>query len=175
MRGPGLASMIAILMMASCARQVASPPYIETNVAQGDVSFITYSYDVIRFDLDESRLAVAQAADPEVKEVATSLIEIAGEFRGMIAPAADRAGIEPPNELNNDLERRLDAIRPLSGMAFDRAYVADQIASHQDAFAHVTQMIGATVDPDLNRLLRRSVVQLQASLERLRALQRRLG
>ncbi len=164
-----------LVLPAACARQVASPPYIDTNVGSGDVSFITHSYDVIRFDLDESQLALTRSKSSEVKELAAYLIETAGEYRGMIQPAAERAGISPPNELNADLEQRLERIRSLSGVAFDRAYVADQIVSHEDAFKHATSMIGETVDKDLNRLLRQSIVQLQISLDRLRALQPRLG
>ena len=164
----------AAIAIVGCRRQEASAPYISQTIGEGDVRFITDAYNLTMFDRDEGMLAPARTRNPAVLDMASYLARTGTHYQDLIRPAAARKGIEPPQVLDPKLQGRLGHTQQLDGVAFDRAYVDDQIYSHQTIFDRASELVGTTQDPDLNRLLRESLGQLQRSLERLHVLQDRM-
>ncbi len=162
----------ALLLLAACQNQNAKPT--ASNVNPAEVQFTTDAYQIIEFDRQEGALAKTQAKTPAVKAISDQLTNQANEFASRLAPTAAAASITPPSILRNDLRVRLGHMRLQQGQDFDRTYVADQIASHEELLQMQGGASGGTVSPEFATLMRQGTSLVQENLEKLRALQGQL-
>jgi len=163
----------ALLLLAACQAQNAQPTSSGVNPAE--VSFTTNAYQIIEFDRQEGALAQTEAKNPMVKALAQQLTNQANDFAAHLAPTAAAASIQPPAVLRNDLRVRLGHMRLQQGLDFDRAYVADQIASHEEALRLEEAMSGSQVSPQFATLMQQGQALLRQNLETLRGLQSQMG
>ena len=88
------------------------------------------------FEVEAAKIAVAKAADAEVKAFAeTMLADHTKAQEEMIAAAkADKVEIAEPS-MDGEQDGMLDKLKPAGGEVFDRLYVETQVAAHQRAVA----------------------------------------
>lgn len=163
----------AALLLAACGQNAQSHS-TDATANPAEVQFTTNAYQIIEFDRQEGALAQTEAKDPEVKALAQQLTAQADEFAARLAPAAAQANITPPRVLRNDLRVRLGHMRLQQGLDFDRAYVADQIASHEEVLRMEDVMGNEGVSPQYTALMQQGNGLLRTNLERLRALQAKM-
>ena len=163
----------ALLLLAACNNQSAKPTSSAANPAE--VQFTTDAYQIIEFDRQEGALARTQARSPAVKAISDQLTSQANEFAARLGPTAAAASIKPPSILRNDLRVRLGHMRLQQGLDFDRTYVGDQIASHEELLRMQGGMNEGTVSPQFATLMRDGTNLVRENLEKLRALQRQVG
>ncbi len=171
-----LTAAAALLLLAACNNQNAKPTSSGASVNPAEVQFTTDAYQIIEFDRQEGALAKTQAQSPAVKAVSDQLTSQANGFAERLAPIAAAASITPPRILRTDLRVRLGHMRLQQGLDFDRTYVADQIASHEE----LLRMQGGVSDegavsPQFATLMRDGTSLVRDNLEKLRALQRQVG
>jgi predicted outer membrane protein len=169
-----LSAAAALLLLAACQGQNAQSHSTDANANPAEVQFTTNAYQIIEFDRQEGALARTEARDPEVKALAQQLTAQAEEFAARIAPAAADANITPPRVLRNDLRVRLGHMRLQQGLDFDRTYVADQIASHEEVLRMEDVMSNEGVSPQYSALMQQGNGLLRTNLEKLRALQAKM-
>ncbi len=158
-----------LLLLAACQTPVAQSTNSATNPAE--VQFTANAFQIIQFDQKEGALAQTQARDPRVKTLAQQLTNEANEFAARLGPVASAAGIKPPTELRNDLRIRLGHMQLQQGLDFDRTYLTDQIASHEEATMMQDSMSGASVSPQFATLVQQGQAIIRRNLDTLRALQ----
>jgi putative membrane protein len=95
------------------------------------------------FEMESSRLALQKASSDAVKGYAELMLEEHGKSSEELKAAAGAAGISPPATLPQPMQAKLAALSGLSGAAFDRQYVADQRAGHQQTLALVNQYLAS--------------------------------
>jgi predicted outer membrane protein len=166
-------SAAAFLLLAACQNQNAKPTSSAANPAE--VQFTTDAYQIIEFDRQEGALARTQAKSPAVKAISEQLTSQANDFAARLAPTAAAASIKPPSILRNDLRVRLGHMRLQQGLDFDRTYVGDQIASHEELLRMQGGMNEGAVSPQFATLMRQGRSLVQENLENLRVLQRQVG
>lgn len=84
-----------------------------------------------------ARLAAQEAEDEAVREFAEGLLEDYTERSEALSGLAEEHGVEPVAALDPVSERRLEALRGLSGPAFDAEYVAGQVpALYGEGWVH---------------------------------------
>ena len=166
---PLLAASVAL---AGCQTTQASASSPSGDMGASDLEFVTNAFDIIAFDRDECGLAQTQARSPEVRAIAGKLLAEANQFDAELRPVAAESGIKPPTVLPSRLRIRAARLRLGQGVDFDRAFLADQIASHQDIlnFQYVV-LSTATSNPRLADLSRRGDALVRANLAQLQALQ----
>ncbi len=169
----GLPVAAALLLLAACQGQNAQPTMSGANPAE--VRFTTNAYQIIEFDRQEGALAQTQARNPQVKALAQQLTSQANEFASHLAPTAEAASITPPRVLRNDLRVRLSHMRLQQGLNFDRTYIADQIASHEEVLLMEDGMSNEGVSPQFLALMQQGTGLLRTNLDKLRALQAQMG
>ncbi len=140
------------------------------SASPAEVAFITNAYQIIKFDQEEGALARTEAKDPRVKALAERLVDEANQFEAQLAPLAASAGITPPNILRNDLRVRLGHMRLQHGLDFDRSYLDDQIASHEEALRQEEAMRTQENGSRFADLSDHGEVLLKTNLQALRAL-----
>ena len=163
----------AVLLLAACQGPTATPTTSGVNPAE--VKFTTNAYQIIQFDQQEGALAQTQARNPRVKALAQQLTNEANDFATQLGPVAANAGIKPPTELRDDLRVRLGHMRLQQGLDFDRTYLADQIASHEEELAMQGSMAGSGVSPAFADLAQKGPALVRRNLDTLRALQAEIG
>lgn len=167
-----LALAAALLLLGACQSQNAQSTSGNANPA--DVQFTTNAYQIIEFDRQEGALAQTQAKSPEVKAISQQLTSQANDFATRLAPTAMAASIRPPSVLRNDLRVRLGHMQLQQGLDFDRTYIADQIASHEELL-RMEGMNRGEASPQFATLMRQGTSLVQQNLDQLRALQSRMG
>ena len=168
-----LSAAAAILVLAACQSQNAQSTASDANPAE--VRFTTDAYQIIEFDRQEGALARTQAQTPAVKAIAQQLTSQANEFATRLAPTAAAASIKPPSILREDLRVRLGHMRLQQGLDFDRTYVTDQIASHEELLRMQGGVNPGAVSPPFATLMRDGRSLVQENLEKLRVLQRQMA
>ncbi len=157
--------------LAGCqATQASSPSGVD--LSPSDLEFVTNAFDIIAFDRDQCTAAQTQAKSPEVRALAVKLLAEANQFDAELRPVAAESGIKPPTVLPLRLRTRAGRLRLGQGVDFDRAFLADQIASHQDTLNLQESVINApSSNPKLADLSRRGYALVRANLAQLQALQ----
>lgn len=101
-----------------------------TNAAGSPEMFVTQAAIGNQFEIEESRLAVKRSKSPEIKKFAERMITDHGkagkELKQIVAK--DKLG-KAPAKLDADHQASLEALRKDKGADFDKAYVADQLAT----------------------------------------------
>ena len=162
-----------LLLLAACQGSVATSTGGAANPAE--IGFTTNAFQIIEFDRREGKLAQTQARDPRVKALAQQLTTEADDFAALLAPVAANQNIRPPTELRDDLRIRLGHMLLQQGLDFDRTYVADQIASHEEAVRMQESMSSTNVSPAFAELIQKGQVLVRRNLDALRALQAQMG
>ena len=136
-----------------------------------DTDFVMTSYDIIQLDDQEGQLAAMQASDPRVRQVALDLISKAEAMDPKLDTVIGTDGITPHGQLSDQMQSRATALSALSGKAFDQAYLADQIRSHQRGVAVFQTEASNTQHKQLRDLANASLPVVQDSLTKLQAIQ----
>ena len=170
----GLPAAGVLLLLAACQGPAAKPTS-GSSANPAEVAFTTNAFQIIEFDRQEGKLAQTQARNPRVKALAAQLTDEANGFAAKLGPVAANAGIRPPTELRNDLRVRLGHMQLQQGQDFDRTYVDDQIASHEEEVMMQDAMGGAGVSPPFAELRSQGQDIIHRNLDTLRGLQAQLG
>jgi predicted outer membrane protein len=121
-----------LLALAAC-KSTGATSMGDMNAA--DLDFVTNGWNLVHFQIEESELAQTYAQSPEVKALAAKLLADARLAQEKFEPVIRAAGITQPSELRTDLRIRLLHIRRDHGLDFDRSFISDQIASHEEFLA----------------------------------------
>jgi putative membrane protein len=88
------------------------------------------------FEIESGKLAQQKSSSSAVKGFGGMLVEEHTKSSTELKAAAAKVpGVALPVVPPPELQARLDALRGLSGEAFDRQFIADQTASHQQTLA----------------------------------------
>jgi len=110
-----------------------------------------------------------------VKALAQQLTDGANGFADKLGPVAADAGVRPPALLRNDLRIRLGHMQVQQRLDFDRTYLTDQIASHEEEKVVQDSMSGAGVSPAFATLVEQGQDIIRRNLDTLRSLQAGMG
>jgi putative membrane protein len=98
-----------------------------------ELDFVTRASNANLFAIEESRLALDRAHDPQVKTFARRSVEDHAKAEAELQAEAKGSGAAVPTKLDREHQARLTALRGKSGAAFDQAYGADQGENHSNA------------------------------------------
>lgn len=168
-----LTAAAALLSLAACQSPTAQSTSGAAHPAE--VAFVTNAYQIIKFDRELGDLAKTEAKDPRVRALAERLVDEANQFASRLDPVAASAGIKPPGILRDDLRVRLGHMRLEHGLDFDRTYLDDEIASHEEALREENAMMTQEAGSRFATLAEHGEVLLKMNLEALRALRQDLG
>lgn len=123
------------------------------------------------FEIDSSRLALEKSQSADVKKFAQAMIEAHTASTAKLKAAGTKAlpAIRPATLLPDDLQTRLDALKPQSGTTFDQAYMADQIAGHEATLSALQDYAASGEVPSLKSFAAEMVPIVTSHLERARA------
>jgi len=116
-------------------------------------------YDQVNgFDIETATLGAVQGQSQEVRALAAMVLRDHSMVRQMARDLAQRLGVayDVPEQdaAAQGHARALTVLRGKQGAAFDRAYVAHEIAFHRGAIKAVKEtLLPSVTDPDLKKLI----------------------
>jgi putative membrane protein len=154
------AGVLGLLLLAGAARAAQFNP---------EVDFVTRASRLDALAGAETRLALARGRQPKVKAFAQKLA--AGDHdAASLQAAAAGSGAKLATALDADGQKRLAALQARSGDAFDKAYVADQLAIHSDALTLYADYMLLGDNEKLKALAIRMIPLVEAQLKQTQTL-----
>jgi putative membrane protein len=132
-------------------------------------------------DIDAGELAKSKAQSPKVKEFAQLMITDHTGVNKQATALVTRLKVTPePNDTSKALKQGGDAnlanLKTLSGAAFDKAYVAHEVAYHQQVIDALDKtLVPSAQNAELKALLVKVRPAFVAHLEHAKHLQAELG
>ena len=126
-----------------------------------------------QFEIQSSRLAQTRARSAEVRNFGAMMVRDHGMTTRELMRAVSRTGRTPPPPppLRPDQQAKVNDLASLRGRQFDRVYIDQQVASHQEAL-DLMQAYAANGDvPPLRRAAEKAVPIVRHHLEMAQGLQ----
>ena len=178
----------AVLALAGCGRSndAAQSDTMTTNTAvdgttvpgtasipaSGAQSFANIAAASDAFEIETSRLALANGASAAVKSYANKMIEAhtASTAKLKTAAAGTTPAITPDPALSIEQQQKLDQLKALNGAAFDQAYKTEQAAGHQQTLDALKAYAASGDAPQLKTFASEMVPTVTAHLNMAKAM-----
>jgi putative membrane protein len=135
-----------------------------SNAAQGDM-----------YEIQAGNIAQKKAQSADVKALAKMIVTDHTAASNEMKPMVTAAGETPPTELDQRRKGMIDNLNAATGADFDKAYLSQQVAAHEEA---VTLNRGYADNGDNTQLKAHAakvLPKIQAHLDRARALANQMG
>ena len=168
------ASMLALFWMVWALEVAAQSPPLT------DAQIVTIVVAVTEIDIDAGKLAQFKSKDPEVHFFAHRMIADHGVTRQSAEELMRRLKLAPQDSsISQDLKiegrRNVAKLTPLRGLAFDRVYVAHELAFHEQALDMIDKTLAPQArDDGIKRLLAKVRPAFHSHLLHARRLQESL-
>ena len=150
------------------------------NAAPGDAAAALPTSDYVmkagqsdQFEIQEGQLASTMAKAPAVKNFGMMMVSEHRKTTELLTKAVADTGMTPPPPppLSADQQAQIDQLRGLSGAAFDKAYVEQQLASHHEALMVQANYAKGGSEAKLRAVASSTVPIVQGHLRTLTTLQ----
>ncbi len=135
-----------------------------------DAEYVRTAYDLMQLDKAAAQLAATKASDPRVQDLATQIAAQADTLTPGLQAALHVEGANPPDHPSTDTAAAIAKLNSLSGPAFDRQFVASELALHQKAVPLFQREDTETKDGAMRVQVETEQPAVQANLDRLKAL-----
>ncbi len=116
----GVLSVIAVFGVVAFAQ--SADPLFATAAAQSDI-----------YEITSSQLALEHSQNQQVQAFAQKMIADHEKTTAALEPIAKTMGMTPPAQTNPAAQLELSYLETLDGDAFDKAYLEQQVVSHEAA------------------------------------------
>ncbi|RAK56449.1 DUF4142 domain-containing protein [Phenylobacterium deserti] len=137
----------------------ATGPFV-TNAAMGNM-----------YEIEAGRMAQERAQSADVKAFGKMMVTDHTALTNEMKPLIQAAGQTAPAELDQRRKGMLDNLRAASGADFDRVYLTQQVAAHEETLTLMQGYAQNGDDAGLKGAAAKAAPKVQAHLERARALQ----
>jgi len=153
---------------------VASLSFAAAAVAQPlpTPDFIKAAAQTDDFERTEGRLAEKMAGSPQVRGFGAEMVSAHTKTTAALKAAIAKAGLPPPAPpmLTAEQSQNLATLKSLSGPAFDKAYVYQQIQAHQTALGVMQAYASNGDNPVIRKAAADTVPIVQHHLEMAQSL-----
>ncbi len=140
-----------------------------------DVTWMQAAHQSNLTEIAAGQAAQQMATDERVRQLGQMFIQMHTELDGQLTAAAQQLGVELPAEPSATQQQQLAAVSRNSGPAFDRAWISQQLGSHQSTLAAGQRQLQNGSDPTALQLAQASAPVVQQHLDELRALAGQYG
>ena len=124
--------------LALCAILLGSPPLATAQSVTDPAAFAAAAASSNMFEIESSELALDKASSDDAKAFAQQMIDDHTAAGEKMKAAAEGDGVVPPAAMAEKEQAQLEKLQSAEGEAFDEAYLAAQVAAHDEAVALFT-------------------------------------
>ncbi|RBY85386.1 DUF4142 domain-containing protein [Blastococcus sp. TF02A-26] len=140
-----------------------------------DVAWMQAAHQSNLTEIAAGQAAQQMATDQRVRQLGQMFIDMHTQLDTQLTQAAQQIGVELPAEPSASQQQQLAAVQQNTGPAFDRAWVSQQLGSHQTTLAASQREVQNGSDPMVVQLAQASTPVVQQHLDELRALAGQYG
>ncbi|HEU0052771.1 MAG TPA: DUF4142 domain-containing protein [Longimicrobium sp.] len=166
---------------APAATDVAPPPAAAPSGAVTDPQIAAIVVAANNVDIAAGELAKTKGTDPKVKEFAVRMITDHTGVNQQATALVTKLGVTPEEnptstQLTQAGEQERQKLQGLSGAAFDKAYIDNEVAYHQTVLDAIDQtLIPGATNAELKALLEQTRPAVAAHLDHAKQVQSQLG
>ncbi|MCQ8277203.1 DUF4142 domain-containing protein [Acetobacteraceae bacterium KSS8] len=164
---------LAVLPVAACADNTPAPtpaPPAPPPLAAADASFVTSAAQGGMAEIQEAQLALSMARNPKVKAYANKMVTDHTAADDQLKQIAASKNVTLPADISDVQMKQENDLKALKGHAFDREYIADQIADHQEMVTLFQNEATNGTDPELKKFAADTLPTVQQHLTDAQAL-----
>ena len=175
---------IVLALVAGCqqaSKQVSTavdrtvgPGASTSSLSPADAEFVLRVADGGNAEIARGELAQTNAASADVKRFGQRMIEEHTRLNQELASLAEQRGLSAPKMPSTIDQSVAAALGTRTGAAFDRAYLAEQVAAHQMTLALFRNAAANADDAALRSFAQNHTKTIQQHLEQAQALVRRV-
>lgn len=127
------------------------------------------------YEIQAGEIAQQKARSADVKAFGKMMATDHAALQTEMKPLVTKAGLTPPTELDQRRKGMVDNLRAASAQDFDKAYVDQQVAAHEEALTLMRGYAENGDNADLKAAAAKAAPKVQAHLDRAKALQAKLA
>jgi putative membrane protein len=131
-----------------------------SNASQGDM-----------FEIEEAKIAEARSKNPDIKAFARMMVKDHTALSNAMKPLAIAAGQTPAAKLDARRQGFLDNLKAASDADFNKTYIDQQVAAHEEALTLMQGYAKDGPDAGLKGAAAKAVPIVQMHLDKAKALQ----
>lgn len=163
MRSQFQAALLVALTSAAALVVTAGPVFAQKAPALSDANIAAIVVAANQADIDNGELAVRKGTNERVRAFGRQMVEAHTAVNEAAGELVAELGVTPaPNEISRSIADRQRAERErlagLEGEAFDRAYIANEIAYHE---AVIEAVDGALIPGATNEQLKQTLIDVR--------------
>ncbi len=101
------------------------------NASMQDKKFLKEATQGSNFEIKAAHLAMDKSNSEDVKQFAQMMVDDHTKLNEQMAPVAQEAGVTPPTGISAKDQAIYNKLQPLSGNAFDQAYIKTMVKDHK--------------------------------------------
>lgn len=127
------------------------------------------------YEIQAGQLAQQKARSADVKAFGKMMVTDHTALSNEMKPLISKAGRTAPTALDERRQGFIDNLKAASGQDFDKTYIDQQVAAHDEALTLMQGYSQNGDNADLKAAAAKAAPKVQAHLERARTLQSQLG
>ncbi|HEX8374236.1 MAG TPA: DUF4142 domain-containing protein [Geminicoccaceae bacterium] len=162
----------AALLTAACSSPVglSSTSGAASSLSAVDRAFVAQAAYGSLAEAALGRLASTQAGSDSVREFGRMMVDTHGRINEELVAVASKKGVAPPTAPDPGRQAVSAMLAQLSGPAFDRQYVPQQLADHEAELAVLQGQMKYGQDADLRAFAQRTAPEVERHIAMLRRL-----
>lgn len=164
-----------VLTLAQTAAQPGSAGASERELSQRDRNFLNYAAEDNQGEIQIAILAEKSASNFAVKAFARLMIDDHAEVESRLAALTNRLNVKVPIGIGQENQQILRRLEPLSGAAFDHAFIQAQIQDHSDDIKRFRQEEAATHNLEVRQFVAETIPILEQHVQLAEAVEKSLG
>jgi putative membrane protein len=138
-------------------------------------AFVSNASQSDMYEIKAGQMAQQKAQSPDVKAFGKMMVTDHTAMMNEMKPLITAAGKQPAADLDQRRKGFLDNLTAANGADFDKAYLAQQEAAHNEALTLMQGYAEHGDDAGLKGGAQKAIPKIQAHLDRVKALQAKSG
>jgi putative membrane protein len=147
------------------------PSMVSAAPSEQDIAWMTAAHQSNLAEIAAGEAAQLQGTSQEVKDLGAMFVEMHTSMDLELTTAAGQLGVTLPGTPTPAQQQQLDSVKAQSGPAFDTAWIAQQIAGHQETLRVTQTEQNDGSDPIVVQLATNAAPVVQQHLTALQSLQ----
>jgi putative membrane protein len=138
-------------------------------------AFVSNAGQSNMYEIQAAQMAEARSKSPQVKAFAKQMVTDHTAMMNEMKPAITAAGLTPPASLDQRRQGLLDNLKAASAADFDKTYVNQQVAAHEEALTLLKGYAENGSDAGLKADAAKAIPMVQKHLDEANKLKAALG
>ena len=147
----------------------ANDEKFKDNDLEKDADFVANTVAANYGEIKFAQLANKRSANPEVKRVASMLVEEHTKTLNELKTLAQAKTISVPVEEDDEAKRKTERFSDEAGKDFDKKWCKEMIDRHEESINNFEKRMEKTEDPELKSWISNTLPHLRMHLEKLNA------